>query len=260
MKLNRLAVFFLAIQLIIFLTVPSQLYAFDNKSNTINVSGDAEVHIRPDILIMSFGIKEFDSNVKKAYVATDSVIADIIKIAGEYGIPRDYIQTSQLEIIPERSYKKEVKGVGISRVIQIVAHDPIPSEMDKMLMEVILAGANTVLDFTYKTTELEKYRNEARNMAMQNAMNRANSLLEGTNSELGKPLQISESGSSCYPYYRRYRSWWNNNSHSSLDMYSSQIFSSHLSGSDNTSDDGEASIAMGMIVVRSEIDVIFEIR
>ena len=226
----------------------------------IHVSGSAEVHVRPDILTFSLGIKTFGADVKAAYVSSDSIAQAITALASKYGVSKDYIQVGQFEILPERHYTEKVQGVGISRVVQILVKNPIPSEMDHLIMDAMMAGANTIIDFDYKTTELAKYRDEARTLAMKNAMNRARSLLVGTGGTLGDVVNVNEGRWSYYPYSQRYSNWWRGGDRSN-ELFTSQMVSSHVSEGEGDGGDGNASsIAMGLIVVRAEVSATFKIN
>ena len=244
------------------LILPGPAHAFDKTQiPTIKVTGDAEVHVQPDLLFISLGIKEFSSTLPEAFKKTDSIIKDVIKIAKGYGISPDYIQTSQLEVVPERYYTQKVKGMGISRVVEIVVKNPNPARMNQFLMDAITAGANTVINFEYKVSDLQTYRNRARSMAMTNAANRAASLTTGTGVKVGKPLSIQEGFANSYPYYSRYWGWWDRGSRS--DMYTSQMVQTISSpGSSSGSSDSDAnvsSMAMGLIVVKTNVTVVYEL-
>jgi hypothetical protein len=78
------------------------------------------------------------------------------------------------------------------------------TKFDDVLSGALLAGANYVHGIEFRTTELRKYRDQARAMAIKAAREKADALAAELGLEVTKALSISESGVGWFSSYGSY--------------------------------------------------------
>ena len=75
------------------------------------------------------------------------------------------------------------------------------SKFEDLLSGVLDAGANYVHNVKFQTTELRKYRDQARALAIKAAQEKATALAGELSQELGEPVTITEEQSSWQSWY-----------------------------------------------------------
>ena len=100
-----------------------------------------------------------------------------------------------------------------------------------------------------RTTELRKYRDQARALAIQAAKEKAVALAGELDQQVGAPTHIQEVHSS---WYSGYSSWWG----SRLGNAMTQNVIQEVSGGDWT---GDGSMSPGQIQITSRVSVSFEL-
>jgi uncharacterized protein YggE len=127
------------------------------------------------------------------------------------------------------------------------------SKLTPLLTKVLEVGATKVLGVEYRTSNLRKYRDQARSMAVKAAREKAVAMAGDLDQKIGKPHTITET-----PYYGRdwnyYGSWWYFRSSGGAANVSQNIASDP--GSGGTSED----IAIGQIAVTARVSVSFDLK
>lgn len=164
---------------------------------SITVYGESEVKITPNQVILGLGIETVETEIDLARENNNSTINSIIKKLIDFGIERKCIQTDHIEIKPE--YKdgwsgnlRNAKKIGycVRKSLLIVSDDIKLAE--PILAEAFQLGATHLNYFEFRTTELKKFRNEARKLAIQHAREKASVIVSELNKEIGEPLKIEE--------------------------------------------------------------------
>ena len=219
-------------------------------ANTISVSGDAEVLVVPDEVILSLGVETFDKVLKTAKIANDEAIKRTIAVARGYGIPAEYIQTDYLGIEPRHRDSQvafELLGYDVRKSVVIKLRDI--SKFESLLTDVLDAGVTHVHMIDFRTTELRKYRDQARTMALRAAKDKAALLAREAGHTVGAVESIGEAS---YGYFSSYGSWWGNR----YGMQAQNV-SQSLGGSTLSSD---ATMAPGQISIRVNVSMSFALE
>jgi uncharacterized protein YggE len=224
-----------------------------DEPGVITVTGEAEVRVVPDEVILTLGVETWDEDLIRAKSQNDERVKEVLAIAQTYGVESRYIQTDHISIEPryEDNYEKDdLIGYFVRKTVVITLKDI--SQFDNLLTGVLDADVNYVHDIQFRTTELRKYRDEARALAIKAAQEKATALAGALDQNLGKPRAIQEEQVGWWSWYN---SWWGarwgNNS-------MSQNVIQEAGGSSLTSDDG--SIVPGQIAVKARINVSFELE
>ena len=96
-----------------------------------------------------------------------------------------------------------IKGYRIYNIIEVTVRDV--DRANDVIVAAFQAGANQVVDVEFYTSELRKYRDQAREMAMKAASEKANALAQAAGADTGCVLNINENTSS---YFNGWGWWW----------------------------------------------------
>lgn len=231
--------------------VSAQVPILDSSKRTVSVTGTGEVHVKPDVLIIRLGVETYDKDITVAKKQNDRIVDALRSLAKRNNINNNDFQTDYIQIQPrwQNSRRdKEFLGYFVRKTIDITIKEPEMRMFERFLSDALEAGVNHILDINFRTTTLEKYRNEARKLAVKNAQTRAESLTGDLGVTVGKPVTISES-----------RNWmgsnWGRWGHDNDRMYQSQAYTPH-----QQSQEVDGLIEPGSIVVSSTVHVVFELE
>jgi uncharacterized protein len=161
------------------------------------VVGEGKVDATPDTLYIDAGIVvnnvPTSDEAQKSLSDTNNKIIAAIK---NLGIEAKNITTSNFSIYPNYSYKNEenkIVGYNGSATVTIKIQDT--KLASKVITEATNAGANQVNGTRFIIDKPEKYREEARNKAIENAKEQAQKLATTLGIKLGKITNIVESSS-----------------------------------------------------------------
>jgi len=245
-KMLRLSCLFLALTLAF--SCYAQTEAQDKR--LITVTGDAEVKVVPDEVIITLGIETDSKDLNAAKTENDEKIKKIINAAKNLKIEDKYIQTDYMNIAPRyKDYwqKDEFIGYFVRKNISITLKDV--SKFEQLLSNVLEAGANYVHGIDFRTTELRKHRDEARALAIKAAKEKADALAKQLGQVVGKPYKIQEGQ----------LGWWSGNYGWWGARGGAQMAQNAIQEAGGPPEMG-SSIALGQISIRAQITVSFELE
>ena len=172
-------------------------------SRTISVSGSADVMVIPDEAVFSLAVETTNMDVSKAKAENDSSIKKIKAIANELKIDSKYVATDFINVFPKYSYTNNgdsvLKGYTVHRGLVITLKDL--SKFEELLTRLLDAGANYIQNVQFKTSELRKYKDEARAQAVKAAKEKASAMAKELGQTIGKANMIQEVQEDIYSYY-----------------------------------------------------------
>jgi uncharacterized protein YggE len=136
----------------------------------------------------------FDENLDKAKNANDAQSTKLIKSIKALGIEDKNVQTDRLQVNVEYRSNRQwegISGYSARRAYRVTLKDT--KLFEKLVDAGLKNGANEINGFEFRTTELRKYRDQARAMAIKAAKEKAVALAKELECGVGKPWQISES-------------------------------------------------------------------
>jgi uncharacterized protein YggE len=122
---------------------PSALVA--PSSRLVTVTGDAEVRVVPDEVIITFGIETVDRELAVAKTKNDERLKALLAFAASQGIEPKYIQTDQISIEPRYrdSYEqRDFIGYFVRKSVVITLKDI--SKFETLLSGALEGGVNYV--------------------------------------------------------------------------------------------------------------------
>jgi hypothetical protein len=216
----------------------------------ITVTGDAEVRVVPDEVVIILGIETSNMILKTAKDMNDRAVRGVIAVAKNSGVDNKNVQTDYFTIEPKYEYisqsgpnygKTMFTGYFVRKNVVITLKDL--SKYEDLLSGVLEAGANYVTGIQFLTTDLRKYRDQARVMAIDAAKEKAGLFAGKLGLNLGKAYSINED----------YSDWNTGNQQNMI-----QNASRNMEG--GGSPQGTATISPGEISVTARVTVSFELQ
>lgn len=168
------------------------------KQRTISCNGESVVYVSPDEVVISFGVRTTDPKLDKARADNDERGTNLVKALKEIGIEEKYIQTNDMNvtIVYTPSNRMNVEGYQTTRSYAVRVKDI--KKFEKVVDTGLKNGANVFDGFDYISSELRKYRDQARTMAIKAAKEKATDLAAVLDCKVGAPVTITESSSGSY--------------------------------------------------------------
>ena len=175
----------------------------------VRVTGTAEVKVAPDRAVIELGVEKESPSAIQAKSAEDAASRRILAALRAGGIDEKDVQTTYLALQPNRRYDKE-KKVWISffvaaQTFTVTVRDL--GKLDELLQSLIRAGGNTIDSISYETSDLRKYRDQARELAVKAAREKAQALAAALGQEIGKAQYIEEMPGNQYSVATQNRSY-----------------------------------------------------
>lgn len=219
-----------------------------NAQPNISVTGEAEIKVIPDNVVITLGIETLDNSMVDAKAENDKLVKSITKAIKKLGVDKSEIHTDYLNVEPKYKRRNEPDtflGHNVKRRIVVTLKDI--SKFDEFISDVIEAGVSRVLNVRFNTDDLRKYRDQARAMAIKAAADKARDLTAEIGQTVGKAIKIREGRSARRSWY----SGWDWDRHYGSGTFNaSQNVASPESGKDTP-------MAVGKISVTASVSVSF---
>ena len=121
-----------------------------------------------------------------------------------------------------------------------------------MLLAALKSGANEVQDVQFYTSELRKYRDQARDLAVKAAGEKAQALSGAAGAQVGCVISITENTSTQY-----YGSWRGGRD---TALWAQNTFQNALPAQGATAQGDDSPISLGQIAVRAEVNASYSLK
>ena len=225
-----------------------------SSSRTVQVSGTAVVNVPPDRALVHLGVQSNGKSPKEVQTKNAAVIARVIKSIQALGVEAKDISTDQYVIEPlyEDYDSLRIKGYRIHNVISITMRE-VDNTSDA-IAAAFQAGANQVVNVEFYTSELRKFRDQAREMAMEAASEKASALAQTAGADTDCILQISETSGS---YFNGWSWWYGGNNQ---NLWTQNAVQNVAPGSPGAPASEESPVSMGQISIRAEVSATFGLK
>ncbi|MGV3503363.1 MAG: SIMPL domain-containing protein [Adhaeribacter sp.] len=221
----------------------AQAQQFPALPPLVSVTGTGEVKVEPDEIVLNIGIDVRDKDLDAARKLNDERVVALLNFLKKSGVDSKYIQTTNLSVYPQYvgefgqttpEFYTAQKSVSI--LIKNV------KRFDEILTGIYKTGANRVEGINYRSSELQKHREQARKLAIQAAKQKAQALTGELGSKLGRVYSITEQGQPGYPG----------------PVYRAQMANKMSEAS--FADSSGPTIALGQLVISQTVEVSFVIE
>jgi len=222
----------------------------------ITVGGEAVVNVKPDKIVINLGIETKDNDILTAKQKNNDILKKAVAAVKECGVAEKDIQTDHLSIQPRwriEYQREDFLGYIVRNAFTVTLTDT--AKVEELVTTVLQAGVNYIHGIDFQTTELKKYREQARELALKAAKEKAEKMAAVLGQSVGAPIQINENyGGSPWSYYSNWSggAWGFNRSQG----MSQNAFQNAGGGSGEISD----TIALGKISIRANVNVTFELK
>lgn len=163
---------------------------------SVSVVGEADIMIAPNQIGFTFEVVTTAPTIAAAKRANDVASAKTIAVAKSFNIPNDDLQTDRLTISPRYAGEKDPRGkgtvIGYEVTKRIVVTFKQLDRIDEFLAKVIDAGVNRIVDIDIDNSELQKYQQQVRLLAVDNARTKADSYAQRLGQKVGRAYVIRE--------------------------------------------------------------------
>jgi hypothetical protein len=251
MKSKAMAIVSVALLAILALGAWTDSPSTPEQTRLITVTGDAEVRVVPDEVILTLGVETWDKNMDVAKRQNDEIVSKVLNLAGEYDIEPEHVQTEYVSIEPRyrNGYYEPSDFIGffVRKTVVITLRDL--AKFEGLLANALRLGVNHVQGIEFRTTELRKHRDEARALAIKAAQEKAVALAGELGQQAGDPQTIQEIQSG---WWSGYNAWWGG-------RWGGTMAQNVIQESGGGAMTGEGSVAPGQIKVNARVSVTFEL-
>jgi hypothetical protein len=219
----------------------------------VSTTGSAEIRVVPDLADLGFQVEARNADLRKARGEQAERMGKVLATLRSAGIKNSELQTSQVEIVPH--YDNDNRGGGpfleapgrppvesvtarffsVSQYVSCTIHDV--KKIPNVTADAVAAGVTGIQGAGLRTSELRKYRDQARAQAMRAAKEKAVALAGELGVKVGRPFTITE------------------NAYGGNQMFNAGNYQRSASVPGN--DTGESSFAPGTISVSAHVSVSF---
>ncbi len=221
----------------------------------VDVSGTGTVYAAPEEVVVVLGVSTWNKDLRLCYKDNQQQIERVLGVATKHKIERQNIQLSEITVKPTypstKTGERDAKnpdGYRVEKDITIVVKNS--QSVPTLLADAVENGANTIDSVEFRIENPRKFKDEARNLAIVAAKEKAEDMLKQLNCKLGKLLRIKEGITNITGLRDRYTYYPSANNNISS---ASQLILKH----------GEqiqpGDLATGQLRVTSEVTATFEI-
>lgn len=215
---------------------------------TITVTGTAEVRVVPDEAIFNLVVSKLNKDLQLAQKQNDDTVAQIIALSKAAGIPAQNVKTDFYEYEEKYTWvgkderQRLFLGYEVKKEVKIRLSDM--SKFEGFFRDLIKTGVSSVEDVDLQTTQIRKFKDQARAMAIKAAREKAAALAGEIGQTIGKAVWIREGSFTSIPNTSNYTNAVSNRS-------AGETFSASYSTEENST------FSPGTISVKAEVTVSF---
>lgn len=217
---------------------------------TVSVSGEAEIRVVPDEVVLTLGVETFDPDLGAAKAANDRRVAAVLEAVRARGVPSERVSTDYLVLQPRYEGRSDNRYVIIGHVARktVVVTLRDVAAFDAVLAAAMGAGATHIHGVDFRTTELRAHRDRARALAVDAAREKAEAMAGRLGQRVGRALTLSEGHSG----------WWSGYG-DGWERREGGMTQNVVQDTDGGGGAGGGSTTPGQIAVKGNVSVVFEL-
>ena len=165
----------------------------------ISVSGEGKIKVTPDEALITVAVENTGKEAAEVKKKNDEIVDKVLKLIKQRGIPTADYQTQRVNLYKNYDYNTKKYNYVANQTISIHLKDL--SKYDKLMMDLVDSGINSIQGVEFKSSKIKEYESQARKKAILDAKQKAEdyvSVLAGQ--KVGKALVISDNS---FTNYRR---------------------------------------------------------
>lgn len=171
------------------------------KTDLFQVSGTGQVSAVPDMATISFSVTKQANTVADAQNQTNSAISQILSALRNSGISDQNIKTTSYNVEPNYDFSSGQKITGYTASQDVQVKLTSLDKVNQTLDTVTGNGANVVggVSFGFSDTFSQKLQDQARQIAVTQAKQKAQSLANAAGIHLGQIVNVTENNPAPLP-------------------------------------------------------------
>ena len=216
----------------------------DDKPDTrlITVAGEAEVKVAPDEVVFDVTVQTIHKDLRMAKNQNDDRLKKLIDLTRKYQILAADVQTDYIRLEPRYRGNDESRlfiGYSVRKDLLFTLRDV--SQAEPLLSELMESGISRINGVRFQTSQLRKFRDQARALAIKAAQEKAIALSAEIGQRIGKAYSIEEEVAS------------------RTEGFQNSFANNSVMVSDDARD-SEGTLALGQIKVTARVTVKFELN
>jgi uncharacterized protein YggE len=209
------------------------------------------VNVIPDRVLIQLGVQSNGPTPQLVEAANSAAVYRVIQAIKKEAVTEKDIVTDRYVIDPiyDDFNSLIIKGYRISNIVAITLRDI--NKVNDILVAALNAGANQVINVEFYLSDLRQYRDQARQLAMVAAGEKARDLAEAAGAEAGCVLSISEN---TWSYFSG--GWWGH----SNNLWTQNAVQNIPTGSGQEGGSEFGPVNLGQISVRAEVSASYALK
>lgn len=166
------------------------------NNNKISVTGIGDVKIKPNMAKLSIAVVTKDVSSKKAIADNSDKMNLVFKSLKAFKIAEKDMQTSNFTVYKTHdnysSNKKSVEKFEVRNTLNITIRNL--AQLGDIIDGVTKAGVNNVNNLVFTHTDIDKFYNEALELAMADAKKKASTISKTFGKSVSIPISVQEVG------------------------------------------------------------------
>lgn len=186
---------------------------------TLDVTGSGTVMVDADVVKISLGVSLAGEDLAEIQMQMNETVENICSALKEQGVSENDISTNYFYITPEHNHSSfrgadhELTGYSVSNSLSIVTESI--DTVGELIDAAFAAGANSFDSIDFSAKDNTAAQNRALELAVQNAMEKAELIAAASGKQLGEIVLIDATGAN-YSY---------SNSGSMTEAYAKDVMS-----------------------------------
>ncbi len=182
----------------------------DKNIPTIQVAGEGKVYVVPDVVEVSFSVVTENEDSEEALNENNKRTTSLVNYLKKEGVEEKNIQTTGFNVSPlhewieddsSRGSRMETYSYQVRNSVYVVIEDVEKSST--IIDGAIRAGATETGSLNFTVKDEDEYKAQARELAIQEARERAEKTATSLGVRLGRVVSFSEQGDYAVPYMMR---------------------------------------------------------
>jgi len=159
-----------------------------NPSNTVSFTGEGRVYTKPDIAFVDFSVVTQGTDIDRVQEDNTQKMNKVTDFLKGFGIEEKDIKTTNYNLYPQYTYENnrvpQIMGYQINQTLSVKIRKI--DQAGEILKKVVNTGINQVNSFYFGVENDEEIKEQARQIAIEDAKQKAKKLASQIDIRLGK--------------------------------------------------------------------------
>lgn len=164
------------------------------QAQGISVVGEGLVTATPNVARITLGVEVINASLNAAQAEAANRMDAVVKTLKAAGVADSDIRTVSYSVNPQYDFKDNqnvLRGYQVQNLVEVRVTN-VPG-LGPLIDGVVASGASRIYGIRFESDNPSGLKDQARDLAMQNAKAKAEQLARGAGVSLGRPIYIEES-------------------------------------------------------------------